>query len=157
MNALYILYDDTCPHSLRHREWLALQQPIVPLHMLPQRAAEAACRFPGIEAHLAPRELTAISDDGQLWTGPAASVMCLFVLEQHRGFAERLTRPGLLPYARTALEMLSRDRKVLTMTCLMRRSTDAELEYILRTNTEVGAQPRRLPPVPVLPSAHAGT
>lgn len=156
MNTLYILYDDTCPHSLRHREWLAQQEPIVPLHLLPHRAEEVGCRFPGIEAHLTPREFTVISDEGQLWTGPAASVMCLFVLERHREFAERLTRPMLLPYARTALELLSRDGDVLTMTCLMRRSPDAELANILRMNSETAAQPRRLPPgQPALPAQRA--
>lgn len=153
MNTLYILYDHTCPHSVRHREWLARQEPLVPLRLLPQRAEEVPCRFPGIEAHLTPKELTVVSDDGRLWTGPAASVMCLFMLAQHREFAERLACPLLLPYARTALELLSRDRNVLAMMSLFRRSTDAELEGILRGNTEVAAQRPRLPPPPTLPAA----
>ncbi|MEN9572781.1 MAG: hypothetical protein RL514_636 [Verrucomicrobiota bacterium] len=153
MNTLYILYDHTCPHSDRHREWLARQEPLVPLRLLAHRAEEVPCRFPGIEAHLTPRELTVISDDGQLWTGPAASVMCLFMLEQHREFAERLACPLLLPFARTALELLSRDREVLAMQCLFRRSTDAELASILRMNSEVAAQRPHLPPVPVLLTA----
>ena len=155
MNTLYILYDHTCPHSDRHQEWLARQAPLVPLRRLPHRAEEVPCRFPGIEAHLTPRELTVISDDGQLWTGPAASVMCLFMLEQHREFAERLACPLLLPYARTALELLSRDRDVLAMKCLFRRSTDAELEGILRLNTETTAQRLRVPPLPVLRATRA--
>lgn len=150
MNTLYLLYDHTCPHSLRHRAWLERQEPLVPLRCLAHHADEVPCRFPGIEAHLTPRELTVISDDGRLWTGPAASVMCLFVLEQYREFAERLACPQLLPYARTALELLSRDRNVLAMLCLFRRSTNAELEGILRMNTEVAAQRAKLPPLPVL-------
>lgn len=154
MNTLYILYDHTCPHSVRHQEWLARQEPLVPLRRLPHRAEEVPCRFPGIEAHLTPRELTVISDDGQLWTGPAASVMCLFMLEQHREFAERLACPLLLPYARTALELLSRDGQVLAMQCLLRRSTDDELVGILRMNSEVSPPLRRLPPVPAVPVAH---
>lgn len=153
MNTLYILYDHTCPHSDRHQEWLGRQEPLVPLRLLPHRAEEVPSRFPGIEPHLTPRELTVISDDGQLWTGPAASVMCLFMLEQHREFAERLACPLLLPYARTALELLSRDREVLAMKCLFRRSTDAELEHILRLNTETTAQRLRVPPLPVLPTS----
>ena len=48
MNALYILYDNTCPVSLRHREWLARQEAIAPLHWLPHQAEEVPCRFPGI-------------------------------------------------------------------------------------------------------------
>jgi predicted DCC family thiol-disulfide oxidoreductase YuxK len=154
MNTLYVLYDDSCPHSLRQREWLAQQEPIVPLRLLPHRAGEVSCRFPGIEAYLTPRELTVVCDAGQLWTGPAAAVMCLFVLERHRELAERLTRPMLLPYARTALELLSRDGNVLTMTCLMRNSPDTELANILRMNNDMMAQPRRLPPGPHAPPAY---
>ena len=144
MNALYILYDDTCPHSLRHREWLARQEPLVPLRLLPHRAEEVPRRFPGIESHLAPRELTVISDDGQLWTGPAASVMCLFALEQHRELAERLAHSALLPYARTALELLSRE--VFEMTCLLGRSAHEELEQTLRLNSEPVRKHFHLPP-----------
>lgn len=148
MNTLYVLYDATCPHSVRHQEWLARQEPLVPLRLLAHRAEEAPCRFPGIEAHLTPRELTVISDDGQLWTGPAASVMCLFMLEQHREFAERLSCPMLLPFARTTLELLSREN-FLAVQSLFRRSTDTELEHVLRMHTEAVAQRLRLPPVPV--------
>lgn len=150
MNTLYILYDDTCPHSLRHREWLAKQGSIVCLRFLPHRAEEVSCRFPGIEVHLTPRDFTTVSDDGQLWTGPAAAVMCLFALEQYREFAERLAHPTLLPYARTALELLSRD--VFEMKCLLRRSTHAELAEALRLNSEIARQHFRLPMPPALPA-----
>lgn len=150
MNTLYILYDDTCPHSLRHREWLAQQGSIVCLRFQPHRAEEVPRRFPGIEAHLTPRDFTTVSDDGQLWTGPAAAVMCLFALEQYREFAERLAHPTLLPYARTALELLSRD--VLEMKCLLRRSTHAELAEALRLNSEIVRQHFRLPMPPALPA-----
>lgn len=149
MNTLYVLYDHTCPHSVRHQAWLARQEPLVPVRLLAHRAEEVPCRFPGIEPHLTTHELTVLSDDGQLWTGPAASVMCLFMLEKHREFAERLACPLLLPYARTALELLSRDGQVPAMQCLFRRSTDDELVGILRMNTEIVAQRMKVPPLPV--------
>lgn len=144
MNALYILYDDTCSHSVRHCDWLAQQEAVVPLHFLPQRAKEARFRFPGIEAHIAPRELVVISDDGQLWTGPTASVMCLFSLEQHRELAQRLAHPALLAYSRTALELLSRE--VFEITCLLRRSDDKELGQTLRLYSESVRKHYQLPP-----------
>lgn len=151
MNTLYILYDNTCPVSLRHREWLSRQEALAPLHWLAHQAEEVPCRFPGIAAHLVPRELTVVSDDGQLWTGPAASVMCLFALEDHRELAERLAWPNLLPYARTALELLSRE--VFELDCLLRRSSSEELENLLRLNSEAMRKYFRLPPA--LPATHA--
>ena len=120
MNALYLFHDNTCPVSQRHREWLAKQAAIVPLHCVAHQAEEVPGRFPGIAAHLTPRNLTVVSDDGQLWTGPSAVVMCLFALEKHRELAERLALPNLLPYARTALELLSRE--VFEMNHLLRCS-----------------------------------
>lgn len=153
MNTLYMLYDDTCPHSLRHREWLARQGSIVCLRFLPHRAEEIACRFPGIEAHLTPRDFTVVSDDCELWTGPAAAVMCLFALEQYRELAERLAHPTLLPYSRTALELLSRE--VYEMQRLLRRGTHAELEELLRLNSEIVRQHFRLPVPPALPARRA--
>ena len=144
MNTLFVLYDDTCPVCVRHREWLAKQEAIVPLRFLPHRAEEVPCRFPGIEAHLSARDFTAVSDDGELWSGPSAMVMCLFALEQHRELAERLSHPVLLPFARTAVELLSRE--VFEMTCLLRRASHEELEQVLRLNSELVRKHFRLPP-----------
>ncbi len=154
MNALYLLYDRDCPVSLRHREWLAKQAAIVPLHGVAHQAEEVLRRFPGIAAHLTPRQLTAVSDNGQLWTGPSAVVMCLFALEKYRELAERLALPNLLPYARTALELLSRE--VFEMNHLLRCSPPMELENLLRLNAEAARNYFHPPPVPPTTQASAG-
>ncbi|MFM8469977.1 MAG: hypothetical protein ACKODH_08405 [Limisphaerales bacterium] len=148
MNILHVLYDSACPVSVRQQEWLARQEAIGPLRFLPHRAEEVGRRFPGIEPHLTLHEFTVVSDDGRFWTGPSAVVTCLFALEAHRELAERLAHPALLPVARTALELLSRE--VFEMNCLLRRSPVAELEQILRLNSDVVRKHFRVPPpVPV--------
>lgn len=153
MDTLHVLYDGACPICFRQREWLAKQEAIVPLHFLPHRAEETSNRFPDIEAHLTARDFTAISDDGRIWTGPAASVMCLFALAQHREFSRRLAHPALLPYARTALDLLSCE--VVKMKSLLRRSTLIELEEVLRINSGIVRQHFRLPVPPALPPQRA--
>ena len=151
MNTLHVLYDAECPVCLRLREWLTQQAAIIPLHFLPHHAAETACRFPGVATHLTPRELTVVSDAGQVWTGLSAVVMCLFALEQHRELAERLALPNVLPLAGTAVELLRRE--VFELTGQLRRSSPVELENLLRLNAEVVRKHPHLPPA--LPPARA--
>ena len=144
MNTLHVLHDADYPAGLRICEWLARQEAIIPLLLHAHQAPETACQFPGIAAHLTPRELTVVGDDGQVWTGPSAAVICLFALEEYRDLAERLAQPALLPLARTALDLLSRE--VFEMTCLLRRSTPADLEELLRLNAEGARRRFHLPP-----------
>ena len=146
MTTLYVLYDNTWPDHLRLRDWLVEQPALVPLHWHPHKSEEVSHRFPGLTAHLTPRELTVVSDDGRLWVGPAAAVMCLYALEDHREFAVRLAHPALLTYARTALELMSRN--VGEMTRLLEDSPHGELEGVLRRNAEVLQQRYRVPPPP---------
>ena len=152
MNTLYLLYDATCPASQRHIEWLMRRRAIVPLRCVPHQDAGLLARNPGLAAHLAPRELTAVSDDGHVWTGPAASVVSLFMLENYRELAERLAQPTLVPMARLALELLTRE--VFELTCLLRRSSAAELENLPRLNAEPLRRHFNLPP-PIPPPAIA--
>lgn len=144
MNLLHLLYDADCPVSQRQGEWLARQAAIVPLRLLPHHAEEVGQRFPGVAAQLTPREFTVIADDGQFWTGPSAVVTCLFALEIHRELAERLADPTLLPLARTALELLSRE--IFELNRLLRRSSIAELEQLLRLNSDAVRRHFHLPP-----------
>lgn len=106
MKTLYVLYDDGCAFCRRSRDWLAAQESLVQFHPLAHQAPEVLCRFPGVETHLHPRELTVISDEGAVWHGPAAVVVCLHAIEEHRKLAAKLAEPGLLPYAQKAFELL---------------------------------------------------
>ena len=151
MNTLHVLHDADYPDGLRMNEWLARQEAIVPLRFLPRQAPETTCRFPGIAAHLTPRELTVVGDAGQVWTGPSATVVCLFALEEYRELAERLALPALLPLAQTALDLLSRE--IMDLSYLIRQGTPAELEELLRLNADAARKRFHLPPA--LPTARA--
>ncbi len=114
MKTLHILYDAECAFCRRSRDWLATQGALVQFVPLAQQSPEVATRFPEIRPYLHPRELTVVSDAGAVWHGPAAVVVCLHAIEEHRQLAARMAEPWLLPYAPKAFEFLMANPEQLT-------------------------------------------
>jgi predicted DCC family thiol-disulfide oxidoreductase YuxK len=143
MKKLYVLYDASCGFCWKCRGWLQQQPQFVDLEFIASRSPEVAQRFPGIHPPMSPSsdsaancthvplitcergtchdpnskegkdELVVISDDGGVYRGAQAFIMCLYALEGYRDWAEWLSSPALLPLARPAFEMLSKNRKLL--------------------------------------------
>jgi len=107
MNRLTVLYDGNCGFCVTCRWWLADQPAFIPLEFVPAGSPEATRRFPDL--HEA-GELSVVSDDGQVWTGASAWIMCLFALEDYRELAIRLSTPRLMPVARRLFEAVSNGR-----------------------------------------------
>jgi hypothetical protein len=63
-------------------------------------SAEARQRFPGLDHGATLRDLTVISDLGEVYVDDGAWLACLWALADYRGMAERLGSPRLLPTAR---------------------------------------------------------
>lgn len=111
MKALYVLYDSQCGLCSRLQEWLSRQPAYVPMRLVASRSAEALRSFP---ASLMSGELAVVSDTGEAWIGGHAWVICLWALRDYRHWANRLSSPGLLPLARQAFSILSRNRQALS-------------------------------------------
>ena len=129
MNKLTILYDASCGFCVSCRQWLAQQPTYLPLHFVPARSAAAARLYPELAGSLAD-ELTVVSDEGLVYRGAAAWIMCLWALQEFREWAQRLSTPALLPLARQAFELLSRKRKSISKT--LRLLPEPELIETLR-------------------------
>lgn len=99
---LTVLYDAGCPLCSRFRDWLAAQQLLVPLRLVPAASAEARAAYPTLDHARTLREVTVVGADGSVWTNEHAWVMCLWATRRHRALAERLARPAWLPLARGA-------------------------------------------------------
>lgn len=99
---LTVLTDPDCPLCRSFAGWLARQPLLVPLEILPTGSAEARRRFPALDHERTAEEVTVVGADGSVWTQEHAWVMCLWATRSHRGAAERLARPHLLPLARGA-------------------------------------------------------
>jgi predicted DCC family thiol-disulfide oxidoreductase YuxK len=110
---LTVLYDGDCSLCTRFREWLAEQALLVPLDLVPAGSDEALRRFPTLDHDRTLEEVTVVADDGSVWTGPSAWVMCLWATARHRGLAERLATPAGLPLARAAAYGAARLRHLM--------------------------------------------
>jgi hypothetical protein len=94
---------------VRCRNWLAQQPTFVPLVFIAFQSDQAQRRFPGIAALKPGEQLLVISDEGAVYRGANAWIMCLWALE-NREHAQRLAHPALRPLAKLVCELLSRNR-----------------------------------------------
>jgi predicted DCC family thiol-disulfide oxidoreductase YuxK len=117
MKHLFVLYDQDCGICQRCRGWLSRQPAFVELRFIPLQSPEIGHRFPGLLEwpDLDLREkLVAIGDDGAVYQGQNAWIMCLYALRDYREWAQRLAHPSLLPFARRVCETVSRHRLVVS-------------------------------------------
>ncbi len=125
MKTLYVLYDDDCALCRRCRRWLDAQPAFIELRFLPLGAAETACRFPGIEQFHPREQLLVVSDEGAVYQGSYAWIMCLYALREYREWSQRLASPLLLPWAQRVCELVSENR--LSLSAWLRGLDDTRL------------------------------
>jgi predicted DCC family thiol-disulfide oxidoreductase YuxK len=110
MQRLYVLYDGRCGLCRVARQWLERQETLVELEFLAAGSFEAARLFPTLADTDRPEELIVVSEEGGVYRGGHAWIMCLYALEDYREWAEWLSSPALLPLARQGFAMLSEHR-----------------------------------------------
>ncbi len=145
MKRLYILYDGQCAICRNCCAWLQQQPAFVELKFISLQADDLALRFPGIEAFDPAERLIVIADDGALYRGASAWVMCLWALKNFRVCACRLSDPLLLPFARVACELLSQNRYVISR-LIFRQDTQALARDLAKLDAPADC---RLHPEPV--------
>ena len=82
MRSLTVLYDARCGLCSNARRWLEGQAQIVPLELLPADSAEARRRYPTL-ADTEPEELVVVSDEGDVYRGSHAWIVCLWALQDY--------------------------------------------------------------------------
>jgi hypothetical protein len=75
---------------------MGLQPAFVELDFVPYDSAGERYR----EIPWLGEELVVVSDDGSVWAGPAAFLICMWALRDWREWACRLSTPALAPLAR---------------------------------------------------------
>ena len=110
MQRLYVLYDADCGLCARLRRWAQRQPAYVELVFLPAGSSLAHRLFPGLTKPGRPEELILVSDEGGVYRDDRAWIMCLFALKEYREWSLRLSQPALLPLARGAFALLSKNR-----------------------------------------------
>jgi len=129
MKKLFVLYDPTCAFCCRCRRWLEAQPAYVELCFLAARSPEAECRIPGIEKFDTANTLTVVADDGAVYQGSNAFILCLYALVEFREWSLRLARPALLPFARRFFHFVSGHRTAFSG--WLKKGSDEELAATL--------------------------
>lgn len=114
MKRLYVLFDRKCDLCRECCAWLGRQPAFIELQFIPLQSPNLGRRFPGVEKLDLNKELAVISDEGAVYQGPQAWIMCLFALREYRAWSERLAHPLLMPFARRVCESVSKNRRVLS-------------------------------------------
>ncbi len=110
MTRLYVLYDPKCGLCTRIKGWLVKQPSYVAIHPIPMGSPEASRLFPALPQLGKSAELVVIADNGGVYFGDHAWIMCLYALRDYRATAKRLSSPTLQPLARAAFTFISRYR-----------------------------------------------
>jgi predicted DCC family thiol-disulfide oxidoreductase YuxK len=111
MRRLTVLYDASCPICVRCRDWMSRQHAYVELEMLPCASSEAIRRYG--EVPWLGAELVVVSDEGDVWVGPAAFLVALWALEDYREWSYRLSGESFSKMAERFFVALSHKRKWL--------------------------------------------
>ena len=105
---LTVLFDASCAFCVRTAQWLSAQRAHVTLELLPAQDEQAVARF-GMLPWLG-QQLVVVADDGRVWAGSAAFVMCLWALVDTRELAMQMASPGLAPLAERFFRFVSARR-----------------------------------------------
>lgn len=130
MKKLHVLYDAQSEFALRCYAWLSAQLSFLPFEFVPFQAPELIARFPGVEEFRANEPLLVVSDEGAVYAGPNAFLMCLYALSHYQEWAIRLSAPSLLPLAGRAFELFLVNGKKIAR--LMEKLDDGKLLWLLQ-------------------------
>jgi predicted DCC family thiol-disulfide oxidoreductase YuxK len=114
MKRLYVLYDPECGLCTRIKFWLVQQPAYVAIHPIPLGSPLATQLFPALPSFAKAGDLVVIGDNGGVYLGNHAWIMCLYALRDYRAMAKRLSSPMLQPLAREAFTLISRYRQSIS-------------------------------------------
>ena len=125
MNKLTVFYDHNCGLCRACRRWLTRQPTYFEIEFVPYDSLAARAICPEIGKLDPGRQIVAMADNGDLYRGGAAWVMCLYATREHRPLAMKLANPLLLPIAKKICALVASKR--LSISALLRLKSDREL------------------------------
>jgi predicted DCC family thiol-disulfide oxidoreductase YuxK len=133
MTKLHVLYDAECALCRRCRAFLTSQPAYIPLDFVPLQSPDLEDRFPGIAALQPEKEIIVITDEGAVYQGGSAWIMCLYALREYRPWSFRLATPALLPFAKKIVSSVSHNRRFLSQFFAASPAEDAMLTRLKET------------------------
>jgi len=133
MNTLYVFFDGKCALCAKCRGWLESQPLYVNLVFLPYQSYKAKKLCPEIDFYEPDKETVVMADNGDIYQGGAAWIMCLWATRTHREWGMRLASPALLPLAKKVCHLISGKR--LTLSKLFGKVGDEEFAITVKEET----------------------
>ena len=107
---LYVLYDHGCGLCSHLVQWMSRQHSTWELQFVAAGSPESRQLFPDLTLPSRPEELIVVGEDGAVYRGDAAYIMCLYALDGYRPLAVRMSQPTWRPLARRIFTMISTNR-----------------------------------------------
>jgi predicted DCC family thiol-disulfide oxidoreductase YuxK len=114
VNALCVLYDETCGFCCQCARTIAAKRQRLAIHCLPRQAPEVKAAFGDFDRAGTKPELIVIDDDGGIYRDADAWIITLWALEGYQRWATRMAKPALRPFARALFEVVSSNRHSLS-------------------------------------------
>ena len=102
ITGLTVLYDEACSVCRACRHSMESQSQLVPVTFVAARSEEARRRFPDLDHAKTVDEITVVSDDGSVFRGDDAFILCLWAMRNTRHLAEEVAN-GRNPWVVRAL------------------------------------------------------
>ncbi len=131
MKALTVFYDARCGLCDAFRRWLEREPRFVAVRFVPFDSAEARVIFPAITDWRPESEVLVLGDDGGIYRGHAAWIVCLWATRRYREWSVRLATPALRPFAGRFCRLVSENR--LAISRALRLKPDEAVRKVLGT------------------------
>lgn len=138
IEAMWVLYDETCGFCCSCAKWLRAQDKLVPLTCLPRSGDVARKNFGGLPWER--DELVVVDSRGGVYRGSEAFVMALWALEGFRLWAQRASKEPFRSRARSLFHWFSSRRHEVSRTLGFQPEVQV-LELLDRVGVEKTAQP----------------
>ncbi|MEM7391025.1 MAG: DCC1-like thiol-disulfide oxidoreductase family protein [Verrucomicrobiota bacterium] len=114
LHRLYVFYDAECALCRRCRKWLEVQATYIPLHLVAFQSDLGPKLFPDMASFHPAEQLLVIGDNGDVYQGSGAWIMCLYALKEFRGLSLKLAQPGWRHLAKKLVSQVSVNRASLS-------------------------------------------
>lgn len=114
VGALAVFFDQDCKLCRSCRRWLQAQDKYFPVEFLAYQSRRAREICPQLAELNPDKEIVVMADNGQIYQGGSAWIMCLYALRRYRELSFKLAHPMLLPLAKKMCHIVSNHRRALS-------------------------------------------
>ena len=114
IHRIEVFYDGRCGMCCSFHEWINRQPRAYEIGFVPYQSEVAEKIFPGIGTLDPAREMIVRTDEGEIFRGAEAWVLCLNSCENYQMAARKLAGPRVLPVAIHACRVLAANRHALS-------------------------------------------